>query len=209
MSLQRRHHADQFLQEQVARGQQQVKQHQRLADAHQEGSSPVNECAGDTAGFEFHRSHLLLFFLRRAQVVHRIRRLVEACHTREHSLNPLPQLGHVFRRIVHPGHRRAAQLEETNPDGGHQEAKHDGGGDRWRNVAVGQPTDERFQGHSRHTSQEDRQDHGTGKVKEGNRAQHNQDDLDGCRFRRRGGARWSGRWFAAGRSFNRHLERPG
>ena len=35
-------------------------------------------------------------------------RRIEACCTREHSLNPLPQLGHVLRRFIHPRQRRAA-----------------------------------------------------------------------------------------------------
>ena len=110
---------DEFLQEQVARGEQQVQQDQRLAHACQENSGPVDECAGDTARFDLDHSGFFLFIRRRTQVVYRHRCLVEAGETREDFLNPLPQLGHVLRRFIHPRPRRAAQLEKANPDGRH------------------------------------------------------------------------------------------
>ena len=134
----------------------------------------------------------LFFLLRCAQVVHRCRRLIEAGETRNDFLKPLPQLGHVLWRFVYPRQRRAAQLEDTNPDGEHEQAKHDGSGKHQRNVAAGQPADERFQRHCGNTSQEDRQDHWTRKIKKGNRPQHNQDDLHRRRFGRRCGDLSSG-----------------
>jgi len=56
-----RHQVNQFLEEQVARGEQQIQQDQRLADAHHERSGPVKDGTGAMASFELHRGRFLLF----------------------------------------------------------------------------------------------------------------------------------------------------
>ena len=146
----------------------------------------------DAAGFEFDRGRCLCSSSAAPRSFTAAAAWLKRATRGKQFLSLLPQLGHVLRRFIHPRQRRAAQFEETNRDGGHQKPKHDRGGERRRNMALGQPADERFQSHSPHTSQEDRQDDRTGEVKEGNRAQHNQDDLHRCRFRSRGGLRGRG-----------------
>ena len=192
-----RHHVDEFLQEQVAGGQQQVDQDHRLACAHQEGSDPVKDGTGAGVVFDLHRGRCLLcfflFLLARTQVFNRRRRQAEVIQTGKGFLHPSPQFGHVLWRFIHPRQSRATEFEETNPDGGRQETKHEHGGERRRNVQVGQPTDEWFQCHSGDTGQDDRQDNRPGKVEEGDRAKHNQDALHGCRLGHRRRAGWSGR----------------
>ena len=193
-----------------SRGQQQVEQHQRLADAHQKGAGPVKDGTA-AAVFDLHRGRFFLFLffflLRRAQVVHRCRRLTEARDTGSFS-EPVaatrPCVAALRSSTSTPGRPSWKKPIPTAAT----RRQHDRGG-KGRNVAAGRPTDERFQGHSRHTSQEDRQDHGTGEVKKGHDAEHNQDGLHRCRFGRAAALDSTGSRFASGRLFSRGIKRAG
>ncbi len=79
------HHPNQFLQEQVARREQQIEQGSGSLDfaSRQQSPGPVDQPAGDVAGFDFDDGGFFPFIVRRAQVVHGRRRLVEAGHGRE------------------------------------------------------------------------------------------------------------------------------
>ena len=177
---------DQLLQEQVARGQEQVGQHQRLADADQERPGPVEDRAGTMVLLHLHRRSFRLldplFLLGRAQVAHRGGSRGEAVDLREDLLHPLPQFGHVLRGAIHPLHSRPAQVEESDPDRRQHEQQHDRGGKRAVNPVAGQPADEGLQGHGHHAGQKDRQEHRPGNAQRGHHGHHDQDKFTLARF---------------------------
>ena len=180
---QRRHHMDQFFQKQVARRQQQIKQDQRLGHARQKSPGPVKHGTGAAVVFDLHRrgDFLLFLFFRFgcAQIADGRRRRAKACAGRKKFLNPLPQVGHVLWRVIHPLQRRPAELNETNDDNGNQQGKHGRRRNRHWNLQGRRPADERFERHARQASQHDWQDDGTGEVKKGDHAQHEQTNLGG------------------------------
>src|ERR1044071_4466955 len=95
------HHAHQLLQEHVSRGEQQIEQDQRLADASQQSPRPVQDGGSAAAVFDLYRRRFLLFLpflcLRSAEVVNRRCSLAETLEKRKSMLNALTQVGKALR----------------------------------------------------------------------------------------------------------------
>ena len=109
-----------LLQEQIARGQQQIKQHQSFADADQQAASPVDYRGRAAAVCDLNRRRFLLFVFGRTEIVHRRGDLADLRGGPEECLDSQFELRQMVGGFFRPGHGRTAQVGNPNSHSRHK-----------------------------------------------------------------------------------------